>query len=539
MRHKLGLHWIRVHPDQYDFDHIAKMQYRSAKVFGGFWDNRDACANLVAAMPQDAYFLARDHPLSEEKQGIWDDPLAHGRRHAQEWIEKVKQGRVHLPLDRTFFLGVNEPDATHGDRDKIDIYNASFLDTLGGFGFRGGAFNFSTGHPRTLDGTGATKADYALFVRSHEAIRRGSHIAVAHIYGTGAVPLAPGHYDRLTSCPWTDVEWIIGECGIDEHVIGGGPHIGFHGYYANNLDEYTDWIDDFIYGIERIFPYIHSYMPFTYDFSHPWGSFNVQAIRPALERMTWAHSVPRETLGKPPDVFLPSTPNNNLIIPAVGQVITTVHANLRTAPTSSSQVIKLLEPGFILDLVGYNNRWHKVLYENSQGEFAWIHDSVVQPYEGGEPVPLPGGVVLVRPCEGWVTQRWGENPQNYAQFGIPGHNGLDIAAPIGTPVRAIADGNIVFAGTDNDYGRYTRIDHPQLGIQSFYAHMDVNPVTGRIEQGQHLGTVGNTGNSTGPHLHLEIRLASGQNYIPLSGGHGKGRIDPEIAYWLFNKEPFK
>ena len=285
---RVGLHWIRVHPDGQDYDHTAKLPYRSAKLFEWHWNNRDACRDLLAALPQDAYILARDHPLSEQKQDLWSDPVGTGTRHANEWAEKVRQGNVHTPLDRTFFLGINEPDATNGDRAAIDRYTANYLNRLKFLGLRGGAFSFSTGHPRTIDGTGNTPADYSVFEQSHQAIVAGNHIGLLHIYGTANVPCAPGHYDRLKACPWQDVEWVVGEIGDDEHVVGGGAHDGYLISMRDNPARYCQWLDELIMGIND--PRIHSYQVFTYDFSHPWSSFNVREIRAALEGYQWRHS---------------------------------------------------------------------------------------------------------------------------------------------------------------------------------------------------------------------------------------------------------
>lgn len=314
MTHKLGLHWIREHPDREDLPHVERMQYRSVKLFGNAWSNADFCHELLAVLPKDAYILARDHPLSEQKEDLWRDPIGTGRRHADEWADKVRTGRYHMPTDRTFFLGINEPDATAGDRAAIDRYTVAFLDRLQAHGLRGGAFNFSTGHPRTVDGTEYSAPDYTVFEDSHQAIVRGHHIGVAHIYGTAAVPLAPGHYDRLRACPWQDVQWVIGEFGIDEHVIGGGPHYGYQVPYAGQLENYVGWLDGAILGIND--PRIHSYQVFTYDFSKPWDTFDIHPIRRALESMTWAHaaSVPDNTVHipvvvKPPDSAPPAQPS--------------------------------------------------------------------------------------------------------------------------------------------------------------------------------------------------------------------------------------
>ena len=87
------------------------------------------------------------------------------------------------------------------------------------------------------------------------------------------------------------------------------------------------------------------------------------------------------------------------------------------------------------------------------------------------------------------------------------HRAIDIAAVQGTPVTAADRGVVVRAGwNDQGYGRFVVIDH-QIDYVTLYAHLDRILVhEGEIVgQGQVIGTVGSTGNSTGPHLHFEIR----------------------------------
>jgi len=87
------------------------------------------------------------------------------------------------------------------------------------------------------------------------------------------------------------------------------------------------------------------------------------------------------------------------------------------------------------------------------------------------------------------------------------HNGVDYAAPPGTPVRAVADGRVEFAGSQNGYGNVVFIDHGK-GHTTVYAHLSSIAVSRgqRVSQGQHLGGVGSTGWATGPHLHFEFRI---------------------------------
>lgn len=359
------------------------MQYKSVKLFEWSWSDRNFCHELLAVLPKDAYILARDHPLSE--QPIWDDPAGIGIRQANEWAMKVASGNYHLPVERTFFLGKNEPDATSGDRNAIDIYTESFLNRLRVHGLRGGAFNFSTGHPRTVDGTGGTKADYMVFERSHRAIVAGHHIGVLHIYGTASVPCAPGHYDRLRACPWTDVEWVVGECGIDQHVIGGGPHDGYLDALSNPAD-YCRWLDEFIMGVND--KRIHSYQVFTYDFSHPWDGFNVRVVRDELESYDWQHV---QVASTPPVVtHLPAISSGKAAAAFGKTIATNVDANIRQWSSLQAEVLAVAPVGTRFEVIGYNDDWYQVNWPDSNSA-AWLHSSVadvVEPQVGEGPVPV-------------------------------------------------------------------------------------------------------------------------------------------------------
>ncbi len=86
------------------------------------------------------------------------------------------------------------------------------------------------------------------------------------------------------------------------------------------------------------------------------------------------------------------------------------------------------------------------------------------------------------------------------------HRAVDIAAPMGTPIQTLAPGVITMAETNGNYGQVVMVDHGD-GWKSLYAHcdrMDVQ-VGDTVDGGAQLGTVGSSGRSTGPHLHLEIR----------------------------------
>jgi murein DD-endopeptidase MepM/ murein hydrolase activator NlpD len=119
------------------------------------------------------------------------------------------------------------------------------------------------------------------------------------------------------------------------------------------------------------------------------------------------------------------------------------------------------------------------------------------------------------PAGPWVSPLAGASYVLTAGFGECGshwsacHTGLDLAAPTGTPVVAGSAGVVTFAGWDGAYGNAVHILHTD-GLSTWYAHLSrIDSTRGaRVDAGDLVGLVGATGNTTGPHLHLEVRRAS-------------------------------
>ena len=112
----------------------------------------------------------------------------------------------------------------------------------------------------------------------------------------------------------------------------------------------------------------------------------------------------------------------------------------------------------------------------------------------------PLGIALAEPVQGILTSRFGPRSRGL-------HTGLDVATSSGTPVKAAAGGVVEYAGYKGSYGNLVVINHGG-GIQTYYAHCSkiyVNPGES-VAQGQVISAVGSTGNSTGPHLHIEVRI---------------------------------
>ena len=113
-------------------------------------------------------------------------------------------------------------------------------------------------------------------------------------------------------------------------------------------------------------------------------------------------------------------------------------------------------------------------------------------------------VPVGKPVEGWITSSYGHRISPFTgQRGM--HYGIDIAARVGTPVRAPADGVVIFAGTKSGFGRFLMIAHDH-GIVTKYGHnSELFVTTGeQVKRGDPIAAVGSTGRSTGPHLHYEI-----------------------------------
>ena len=121
------------------------------------------------------------------------------------------------------------------------------------------------------------------------------------------------------------------------------------------------------------------------------------------------------------------------------------------------------------------------------------------------------GIALLEPISGTITSRFGSRSRGL-------HTGLDIATSRGTPIKAAAGGVVTYSGYKGSYGYMVVISHGN-GIETYYAHCNRLYVSAgdTVSQGEVIAAVGNTGNSTGPHLHLEVRVngvaKNPQNYV--------------------------
>lgn len=143
--------------------------------------------------------------------------------------------------------------------------------------------------------------------------------------------------------------------------------------------------------------------------------------------------------------------------------------------------------------------------------------AVPEPVPVAEPVPAPVPApvlpppppAVVQPVAGFLTSsygpRWGTH-----------HNGIDIGANLGTPIFSAAGGVVISAGAASGFGQWVRVQHDD-GTITVYGHVDTYLVSvgERVGTGQQIATVGNRGQSTGPHLHFEAWAPGGSQVDPL------------------------
>lgn len=113
---------------------------------------------------------------------------------------------------------------------------------------------------------------------------------------------------------------------------------------------------------------------------------------------------------------------------------------------------------------------------------------------------------FIKPVEGTISSKFGQREPTTST--VPkNHTGVDIAANMGTKIISATDGEVVLASEEGDYGKHLKIQIGEVSI--IYAHCNNLYVKqgDKITQGQEIAEVGSTGNSTGPHLHFEVRIS--------------------------------
>ncbi|WP_101295709.1 M23 family metallopeptidase [Halegenticoccus soli] len=186
-------------------------------------------------------------------------------------------------------------------------------------------------------------------------------------------------------------------------------------------------------------------------------------------------------------------------------VYTTDDLNARTGPGTGYGVIATVEQytgGYVIDgpvdSDGY--RWWK---------FRWNGDGDNGRFEGWSAENWTAHANMAYPATGIVTSVWGEDRGSYY------HYALDIANDTGTPILASRAGTVAYTGYESGgCGNYVKIDH-ENGYQTLYCHLSEVWVSGGQTVGRHeqIGTMGSTGNSTGPHVHFAVEQNGSDQYV--------------------------
>lgn len=206
-----------------------------------------------------------------------------------------------------------------------------------------------------------------------------------------------------------------------------------------------------------------------------------------------------------------------------------VGANLRADPVDGVILVavpyggEVLVDGTTQGSDGYV--WKHSTYVSHVG---WIRGDLLAE---AKPIPPEPSGDLVHPLPGAViTQNFYENRANYEKYDMPGHDGTDFGGkPLGTPILSLAAGVVVRAAyEDGGYGNFVEVAHDANGFTSVYAHAErLTVAVGEVVRaGQEIAKLGSTGNSTGVHLHLSVRLINKDGSYLEGTPMRKGRVDP-------------
>lgn len=451
--HRMGVHLIGNR--ETDFHYIGQLKPNVVKIVD---PDPNVVRRVLAAIGPNGLVGLRDHPLSEQKEDMYRDPVGTGRRHALDWVEKLTTGRYKEfgNNPRISVMGINEPNVHNQAEEEIVFnYTKEFLTVLAANGQRGWALNLSVGWPRN-DGENKPVV-WDTFLPLEKIILDGGHYLCLHEYWYPQVTSSWGWLpNRVAQCPMS-VPIIIGECAYTRQLANLPQPWGWNGNisaaeYAESLWYYHDNVD----------PNVLAVLPFTTGFAgQEWANKDTQ--------------------------------------PAHGEILKRVR----------------------------QYHWPAV----------WPVKKGVPPVE--PPVDPPIGddmeTIILPAFAGKITGFFGQD------YGYP-HEGQDVSMVSGTPIYAAYDGVIAWSDYEaTSYGNYVRLFCPALKANFFYGHLQERKVqTGNsVKRGQLIGLSGNTGRSTGPHLHLEIRQTDANGaYVVHKAGQPlyrqNGRVDPLgwLAGWI-------
>jgi len=322
--------------------------------------------------------------------------------------------------------------------------------------------------------------------------------------------------------------------GMGPVIVGEVGFVRFPGvtHFMSQITQYNDLMS-------RFYPYLGFMAIFT---EGVWGNANIQDANPQLAQ--WMASQPPVSKWEPPafngEVDPPPSDNEQRFAVQPAFAIEQDERRVYYAPVTNYNDVRYLtqgqemtdwereifDAGLALDTVSPNFDAALQRVMGYQGYFPTGQEGRVTVAIGDdEPGPI---TAVYRPCrQTRVTQAFGVNPQNYPMWGECGHEGIDIGVPLGDPVFAVQSGQVVHASNltwdglgSSNYGWHVVINHGDYA--SVYGHLSpdlrVN-VGDYIPPGRVLGVSGNTGVSTGAHLHFSILTDTRTCYPPRLYGY--------------------
>lgn len=311
MPSKLAPHWMPYHYAATDRDVLQRWRPPLVKIV---WNDDPPHLDDV---PPDSLIIVRHHLTSEmdNRRGFRDGTHAAEAGIAAAMFYTDMQQRMGLDKERFIFSGLNEPQVWGKEPPELTaIYYEAFLNRLHIHGLRGTALNLAVGWP-TNHGITDAPPDWKLFEPVRQAMRAGDVLVVNEYWNVPGIRQNWRWWaGRYLQCPWqqngdgSPLRIVIGECGIDRHVAS-ADYQGNRGWqgnvppeaYAAQLIEYDTEL--------RKDPRVLAACIYTYDFSDPWGTFDIRGTGVMESLLQYADSVRDEPdLVEPPQEPPPDPP---------------------------------------------------------------------------------------------------------------------------------------------------------------------------------------------------------------------------------------
>lgn len=215
------------------------------------------------------------------------------------------------------------------------------------------------------------------------------------------------------------------------------------------------------------------------------------------------------------------------IPPKIYGFVTTKELNLRSLDDLRSEIIGKVKFKEEVEILYQSDKFESIngikapwlLVKKQNGDEGWAFGGFISDFMPEEIDKANGKTNwdLIVPAKGKMSSKFGRRVDPVSKRGYSYHKGIDISAPVGTPVYAAADGIVVKSEyVKNGYGNLIVIKHRD-DITTYYGHLSklIAKSGDKVSKGDLIGNVGNTGRSTGPHLHFEVRK-------------GQTALDPEL-----------